>query len=95
MSDTGFRLPKSVAAKMIDDFENKDTKNIKSVFNTQMTGNSLRKESQNALRDFADNLSPALKKMKQGYYAACDENCYDPKHISDSFTNMQQINLCK
>ena len=47
MSDTGFRLPKAVAAKMVEDNLNRHTKGVKTVFNTQLAdSNSLRKESQ-------------------------------------------------
>ena len=33
--------------------------------------------------------------MKKGYFESVGDKCYDAKHISDSFTNIEQINLCK
>ena len=33
--------------------------------------------------------------MKIAQLTASDENCYQDQHISDDFTNTEQINLCK
>ena len=48
-----------------------------------------------AIKSLSDDLSPALKKMKVEYYTNVTNNCYQDKHISDSFTNVEQIELCK
>ena len=42
-----------------------------------------------------DDVSPALKRMKATYYELIQEECYQDRHISDDFTNLEQINLCK
>ena len=33
--------------------------------------------------------------MRVQYLNEIDSECYQPKHISDDFTNEEQINLCK
>ena len=37
MTDSGFRIPKSVAAAMVDELHNSDIKGIKTVYNTNVT----------------------------------------------------------
>ncbi len=36
-----------------------------------------------------------MKKMQIEYLNNVTKNCYDEKHISDSFTNYEQILICK
>ena len=40
-------------------------------------------------------LSAPLKKMQAAYLRDISKNCYQDRHMSESFTNYEQINLCK
>ena len=51
--------------------------------------------AKDAMRSFSNSISPALKRMKQAYFDEVQSNCYQEHHISDDFTNLEQINLCK
>ena len=80
---------------MVSDFFNKDSKNLKTVYNTYVTGKSLREQSVDAITEFSNDISPAMKRMKVAYFESVQADCYQPKHISDNFTNVEQITLCK
>ena len=96
MSESGFNLPKQAAAQMVNDFFLKDSKNLKTVYNTYTTGSkSLREQSVDAIKEFSNDISPAMKRMKVDYLEKVQGECYQQKHISDNFTNVEQISLCK
>uniref|UniRef100_A0A7S3CJK7 Uncharacterized protein n=1 Tax=Strombidium rassoulzadegani TaxID=1082188 RepID=A0A7S3CJK7_9SPIT len=42
-----------------------------------------------------DKITPKMKKLKINYLKDIVENCYPDKHISDDFTNSEQIKLCR
>ena len=42
-----------------------------------------------------NDLSAPLKKMKADMLLSITENCYKEEHLQDSFTNVEQINICK
>ena len=96
MSDlSNFNMPKAYAQKLLNEELEMDPK-IKTVFNTNYKDSlSYNQKVKLALAQFEKDISPALKRMKQGYFEQTQEKCYDPKHISDTFTNVEQINLCK
>ena len=60
-----------------------------------MQGLSSADQSQKHLDDFMIKLSEPLKKMQIAYLTNATKNCYKEKHLSDSFTNYEQITLCK
>ena len=69
MSDTGFNLPKHVAAKMVNDLMMGETKNKSTVFDTHFTNSkSMKQQSVEKLGDYTNSISPALKKMKSAYF---------------------------
>tara|TARA_B110000285_G_C14758265_1_gene438403 strand:+ start:144 stop:401 length:258 start_codon:yes stop_codon:yes gene_type:complete len=69
---------------------------IKTVYNTNYKDSlSYNQKIKLAISQFEKDMSPALKRMKQDYFEQTNEKCYDAKHISDTFTNVEQINLCK
>ena len=45
--------------------------------------------------EFMFDLSNPLKKMKAEWLKNITENCYKEEHLSDSFTNSEQIMICK
>ena len=95
-SESGFSLPKSAATEMVDNFFKGDRKNLKTVYTENFNGGeSLIDKSATAIREFSDDMSPAMKRMQSAYLTAVQENCYQAHHISDDFTNEQQIQLCK
>ncbi len=47
------------------------------------------------LEELDHELSEPLKKIHSIWLARSAKNCYQEKHISEDFTNLQQINLCK
>ena len=96
MSESGFNLPKEAASQMVSDFFLKESKGIKTVYNTYTSGSkSLREQSVDAICEFSNDISPAMKRMKVAYLESVQADCYQPRHISDSFTNVEQIALCK
>ena len=96
MSESGFSLPKSVAAEMVTKAQQGDLANLKTVYNTTFQGGrSFRDQANAAMLEFTDDMSPALKNMQVAYLNAVQENCYQEKWVSDDFTNEEQINLCK
>ena len=98
MTDSGFSLPKASAAQMVDDYFKGDMKHVKTVYDGNTFSNSsgsLRDQSGTALREFTDSVSPALKRMQVAYLTQVRENCYQEHHISDDFTNEEQIDMCK
>ena len=40
-------------------------------------------------------LSEPLKKLHSRWLTRCAKNCYQEKHISDEWTNLEQINHCR
>ena len=69
MSDTGFNLPKHVAAQMVNDTMMGETKNKSTVFDTHFTNSkSMKQQSVDKLADYTNGVSPALKKMKNAYF---------------------------
>ncbi len=44
---------------------------------------------------FMDRMSGPLKKMQVEYLTQATNNCYKEQHLSDSFTNYEQILICK
>ena len=90
MSESGFNLPKNVASTMVNDFFVGDTKNIKTVFNTYVTNSkSIREQSADAIMEFSNDISPAMKRMKIAYINSVASECYPSRHISDNFTNVE------
>ena len=51
--------------------------------------------SQKWIDDLFTRLSEPLKKMQVDYLQTSAKKCYQDKHISDNFTNLDQIQLCK
>ena len=47
------------------------------------------------LEDLEVKLSDPLKKIHSVWLNRSAKNCYPEKHISDDFTNLEQIKLCK
>ena len=77
MSESGFNLPKHVAADMVKDFFIGDSKNIKTIYNTYVTeSKSLREQAIDAIGEFQYDMSPALKRMKIDYLERVQANCY-------------------
>tara|TARA_B110000503_G_C6826495_1_gene281003 strand:+ start:64 stop:282 length:219 start_codon:yes stop_codon:yes gene_type:complete len=68
MSESGFNLPKHAASTMVSDFFNKDSKGLKTVYNTYVSDSkSLREQSVDAVTEFSNDISPAMKRMKVAY----------------------------
>jgi hypothetical protein len=47
------------------------------------------------MEDLFTRLSEPLKKMQVEVLTNSVKNCYKDKHLSDDFTNFEQITLCK
>ena len=92
----GFNMPKNVAAKMVHDAFKGEMKSIQTVNEKFYSeGGTLRDQTNNAIKAFSDDMSTPLKRMKVAYLQAVVQDCYKPQHISDDFTNEEQIMLCK
>ena len=90
-------MPKHVAARMVQDYIKGDLKHLNTAFNGNnfKSGESLSDQISNAIFSYSTDLSPALKKMKIEFLTRVGEHCYPDRHISDDFTNEEQIDLCK
>ena len=72
----GFNLPKSSAADAVfASFKGSDAK-IATRFGEYYKGKSLQDQSIDALLEFTNANSAALKRMKVAQLTATDENCY-------------------
>ena len=52
-------------------------------------------KSQAALDDLFSRLSDPLKKMQAEVLSNIARSCYKDRHVSDNFTNWEQISLCR
>ena len=95
MSEEGFSLPKPVAADMLQKkmFGEKTLKTIQST--GSVDGKSLQVLAGEAQMAFSNSITPALRRMKLDYLEQVQADCYQDKWLSDSFTNTEQIELCK
>lgn len=80
---------------MLEDDYNKKFHKFETMYDREVKGLSPADLSQQWLDDFFVRLSEPLKKMQAEYLSNATRNCYQDKHLSDSFTNLEQINLCK
>ena len=80
---------------MLDDDYNRKFRQFETMYETKTTGLSPADLSQKWLDDFFIRLSTPLKRMQADYLTNVTKNCYKEKHISDDFTNLEQIMLCK
>ena len=97
MTESGFSLPKAYVAEQVLNHYKGDYKHIKTIYdnNNYKSGESIRDQQGTAMRTFHDEMSPALKRMKATWLNNVVANCYPDHHISDDFTNQEQINLCR
>ena len=51
-------------------------------------------QNKRAMMKFSTSLSKPLKKMKADVLMSW-QGCYKPEHLSESFTNTEQIDICK
>ena len=51
-------------------------------------------QNKRAIMEFSTALSKPLKKMKADVLMSW-QGCYKQEHLSDSFTNTEQIDICK
>ena len=80
---------------MLDDDYNKNFHYMETIYDNKVKGLSPADLSQKWIDDFFIRLSEPLKRMQIDYLTAAGKNCYKDKHINDSFTNLEQIMLCK
>mgnify|MGYP004586773411 CR=1 FL=1 len=52
-------------------------------------------QSKKAIHEFTRDMSAPLKKMKQAMLSAVVADCYKEEHMSDTFTNSEQIAICR
>ena len=95
MNPANYRLSKEVLQEMIDDDYRKKFHKFESAYDINIHGVSPADESQQIIDDLFTRLSEPLKKLYAEYLTTANKNCYKEKHISDSFTNLEQISLCK
>lgn len=95
MNPSSYRLSKEVLQDMLDDDYKKKFHKYDSMFGDEVQGPSPADVSQQHLDDFYNKNSGVLKKMQAAFLTNATKNCYPEKHLSDSFTNYEQIVLCK
>ena len=61
----------------------------------KIKGKSAADRSQDLHNDLYVQLSKPLKAVQAKLLRDISKNCYKEKHMAETFTNMEQINLCK
>ena len=95
MNPANYKLSKEVLQDMLEEDYNKNFHKFETIYDRQVQGLSPADLSQKWMDDFFVRLSDPLKKMQAEYLTNATKNCYKEKHVSDSFTNYEQILLCK
>ena len=96
MSDSSISLPKSIMDSMVQEKFTSDISKTKTVYNTYFKNSrSHQMQSGDAIREFSNDVSPALKSMAVAVKEAQLGECYKERYVSDNFTNLEQISLCK
>ena len=95
MNPADYRLSKEVLQEMLDADYNQKFHQFESIYDREVKGLSPADVSQKWLDDFFVRLSEPLKKMQYEYLTQATKNCYKERHISDNFTNYEQIQQCK
>lgn len=92
MSQKQFKA--SFFQKMLDD-ENADNSRHANNYEEQMKGTPPEQEVLTLMKDVYVAASKPLKKMQMAVLKEQSETCYPDKWMSDSFSNAEQIELCK
>ena len=96
MNPANYKLSKEVLNDLIQrDRDNYKGGKYQSFFGTNVKMASPADRAQVAIDEVFHILSTPLKKMQRDYLNNVSKNCYPEKHVSDSFTNIPQINICK
>ena len=95
MNPATYKLSKEVLQEMLDDDYNKKFHQFETMYDRQVQGQSPADLSQKWMDDFFVRLSEPLKKMQAEYLTSATKSCYKEQHLSDSFTNYEQILQCK
>lgn len=80
---------------MLDDEYNKKFHKYETFYDKNVNGLSPADMAQKHIDEFFVKLSEPLKKMQAEFLTNVTKNCYKEKHLSDSFTNYEQIMICK
>ena len=90
------RLSREVLQKMLDADMDEQYNKTKTIYNTEVQGQSYAEQSQRAIDElYTTVLSEPLKKLHASYLRSSAKNCYSEKHVNDSFPNLEQVKLCR
>ena len=91
-----FSMPKEAARQLYVDSQLGYIKNLRKAGDEYgIEHPTMREQLIQSDLDFSDKYGSKLKAMKLNYLSLVDQNCYQPQHISDDFTNDEQIQLCR
>jgi hypothetical protein len=95
MNPSSYKLSKDVLQQMIESDDAKSLNQFQSIYGSEVKGLSPSDQAQKHTDDFFDSLSVPLKKMQIEYLEKSISNCYQERHLSDTFTNLEKIVECK
>lgn len=85
----------SVLQEMMNEDYNKLFHRYETVYDKNMHGSSPSDIGQQLTDDLYARMAGPLKNMQAAYLRDISTNCYKERHMSESFTNYEQIMLCK
>mmetsp|Transcript_8761 Transcript_8761/g.9936 ORF Transcript_8761/g.9936 Transcript_8761/m.9936 type:complete len:123 (+) Transcript_8761:31-399(+) len=94
MSKGNYKLSPQLIDAMIENDYNLENKQVATFFDKdqhQTPDDIIHKK----LNELESAISDPLKKIHSVWLARSAKNCYQEKHISDDFTNLEQIKFCK
>ena len=96
MNPASYRLSKEILQEMIDNDDEKVFRKYESIYDTSIKGPSPAERNQQVIDEiFTKHLSEPLKKLHIEYLQSVTKKCYQDRHLSEDFTNFEQILLCK
>ena len=95
MNPKSYRLSPQVLDEMREYEYKQENKRYTNIYETKVHGPSPSDQSQKAIESLFHRLSEPLKKMQAEVLSNISHSCYKDRHLSDNFTNWEQISLCK
>ena len=95
MNPKSYRLSPQVLDEMRDYEYRNMNKRWENIYDSKLNGKSPSDRSQAAIDNLFLLLSEPLKRMQSEVLSNASRSCYKDRHLSDNFTNWEQISLCK
>ena len=89
------QLTKNVLQSMLDEDYNKDFHRYERTYGSKVQGDSPADKSQRIHDQLFKDLAKPLKGMQAALLKDISKNCYKEKHMAPTFTNQEQIDICR